>query len=97
MMKNIICLLSLLMLTACSSPYQTSVIPLPKKYYRVVATSKINGEALRGAINKASEVCGRQGEQMMATDFRSDYISVQVPSDYRYHTVIVFTCGHPFT
>lgn len=93
---QVVCLMSMLILTACSSPYQTSVTSLPNKYYRVVATSKVSGEALRGAINKASEVCGQQAKQMMVTDFRSDYVSVQVPSNYRYHTVIFFTCGNPF-
>jgi hypothetical protein len=91
-----LCLISL-SLAACAvyrTPSQITLKDLSPGHYQLVASSAENGQALLDAINKAFNICKHQGKELVVTNLISDYQSVVIYDDYKYHSTIDFICSN---
>ncbi|MAZ77898.1 MAG: hypothetical protein CMF39_04410 [Legionellaceae bacterium] len=78
-------------LAACSSTVtrQSTV----GRQHHLTSVSSENGEAVRRAVNQASDYCAKRHEQVIVTALSSNYKAVNVPHHYQYQTSITFVCG----
>ena len=81
-------------LAACSTT-SSNIISLSNQHYRVLASSKTNGESLRVATEKASQYCAKQRRRLVVTELKSNYVGLRAPKNFIYHANIEFICAPP--
>jgi hypothetical protein len=78
-------------LAACSST--SSLHTAANGQHRVTTLSSVNGNAALDAMNKASDYCAHQHQQVIVTSFSSNYKAVDMPTHYQYQADVGFTCA----